>query len=177
MEKDLSKKIKESLEKTKKAIEKPVEIVGLDKKQQHFVNQILQHIDSTTISKLQTDLNMLEEQKKHLLNYLVPIKMAINLIKDKHSKTKVYLDLEKSIKSFDKDLETLDKQIERYNGYIAFTKENVDKIHSHIDIETLEDKAIWTYDTPYFEALIDLAVLTIPLDDFVENDEKQEVEK
>lgn len=173
MNKDLGSKIKESIAKVKEAIEKPVETVGLSEDKRYIIDQVLEYIDNTTVSKLSADLTTLKNNEKNIINYLAPLKMAISLLKEKYDKTKVYKDLVASIKSFEKDLDMVKKQIERYNHYMKFTQDNIDKIKSHIDIEEFEDKVVWSYDTNYFENLIDLAILTIPLQEYQENKGEQ----
>lgn len=173
MNKDLGSKIKESIAKVKEAIEKPVETVGLSEDKRYIIDQVLEYIDNTTVSKLSADLTTLKNNEKNIINYLAPLKMAISLLKETYGKTKVYKDLVASIKSFEKDLDMVKKQIERYNHYMKFTQDNIAKIKSHIDIEEFEDKVVWSYDTNYFENLIDLAILTIPLQEYQENKGEQ----
>lgn len=171
---DLGERIKESVKEAKKVIEKPVEIVGLDLEQQHYINQIFQVVESATLEKLQTDLTILEENKKRILEPLVLYKMALKLVKETHSKTKVYKDLERGVKGLEQKLEPIEQNIERYKDFIDFTQSNIDKMKSHIDIETLEDKVVWTYDTDYFLPILDLAILTIPLNKYEEKDKEEE---
>ena len=68
MNKDLGSKIKESIEKVKEVIEKPVETVGLSEDKRYIIDQVLEYIDNTTVSKLSADLTTLKNNEKNIIS-------------------------------------------------------------------------------------------------------------
>lgn len=171
----LKKALNEVLEKSKEIQEYEVKIVGVSEEQAHYINEIFTLIDNHTLNKLNADLKILDSAILELEEPLKLYKEVLLLIDKKYLNNHIYKKVESTIKDLEKRLKPIKANRKNYTKLIEETKTIADKMWSHIDIEVDDENKIstWNYDKFYFEPILDVAYLLLPLTSYETNKNKE----
>jgi|SRR5690554_2165737 len=172
----MSKKIKETKKTTKEKVEELKVInIGATDEEAYYIGQIFTFINRENLDKLKGELSRFNGAIYTIEKPLNLYKKALSLIDKKHLNHETYKELESEIKKLEKDLKEYTKVKSVYDSAYTNTKKQVDEMWKHIDIVVDEEKktSTWTYDIKYWKPILNLAMLTLPLNKYVppqEND-------
>lgn len=155
--------------------EMPVEVLGLNEEQAYQVGQLFQIIDSNAMASIRSTLTDLDYQKQSIAKHLDFYKRLHLILSRSSTKSlPIYKELEEKIKVLEDEVLPIQENINRIVEMEKFANEHIQKLKDKIDIYYNDDKTVcyWSYDTKYFEAMLDLAVLTLPISRLPEKEQE-----
>lgn len=172
---ELLKKINETRKTTQEKVDElKVITIGATDEEAYYIGQIFAFINRENLDKLNGELSRFNGAIDTIEKPLNLYKKALLLIDKKHLNHETYKELENEIKKLEKDLKEYTAIKNVYESAYTNTKKQVGEMWEHIDIVVDEEKktSTWTYDMKYWKPILNLAMLTLPLNKYVPPQEK-----